>query len=180
MRNLSFKGIKWDKKYFIAALIVLLCSIICGIVLYITIDVHVYFINFAEDYVYYVFGFQNTSIIFSHLLSDLFYFYIFFLISYFTKFKYLTLIFIFIRGIYFAVYASILFTVISFGGITVAVLVFIPISLLSLIFSCMICDCCRSVNKKYVFLIPAALALINMLILLLLINVLFRVVIVMV
>ena len=137
-------------------------------------------------YFFFVFYYQSSYFClfwqwcFKFIYTVYFYFYIFFLISYFTKFKYLTLIFIFIRGIYFAVYASILFTVISFGGITVAVLVFIPISLLSLIFSCMICDCCRSVNKKYVFLIPAALALINMLILLLLINVLFRVVIVIV
>ena len=180
MRNLSFSKFKCDKKYLIAVLVTLLCAIICGIVLYINVNINIYFSYFAEEYIYCVFNFKNASIIFSHLLSELFYVYLFFLIGYFTKFKYFTLIFIFIRGIYFAVYASILFTVISFGGITVAVLVFIPISLLSLIFSCMICDCCRSVNKKYVFLIPAALALINMLILLLLINVLFRVVIVIV
>ena len=113
-------------------------------------------------------------------MSNLFYFYIFFLIGYFTKFKYLTLIIIFFRGIYFSIYAAILISLNSLGGITVAVLVFIPSSVFSLIFCYLNIDLCKIINKKYVFVMPLIFALLNMLILLMLINVLFRVVIVIV
>ena len=180
MRNLSFCSEKWDKRYALAFLIALICSIICGIVLFKLSNINIYFINFANDYICNVFKFKNGNLIFPHLLSNLFYFYIFFLIGYFTKFKYLTLIIIFFRGIYFSVYATILISLNSLGGITVAVLVFIPSSVFSLIFCYLNIDLCKIINKKYVFVMPLIFALLNMLILLMLINVLFRVVIVIV
>ena len=180
MRNLSIKNYKYDKKYLIAVFITLLCAIISGIVLYIFADVNIYFKNFAEEYVFFVFNFKNGDLIFSHLLSELLFLYIFFLIGYCTKFKYLTLIFIFIRGLYFAVYTAILIELNAFGGITVAILVFIPTSVFSIIFCCITAETCKSINKKIVFFVPAVFAVFNTLILLLLINVVFRVVIVIV
>ncbi len=98
MRNLSFCGVKWDKKYALAFIIALICSFICGIVLCNFINYSTSLLNLADDYVYYVFNFKNGNIIFPHLLGDMLYFYIFFLISYFTKFKYLNLIFVFFKG----------------------------------------------------------------------------------
>lgn len=180
MRNLSFKDYKWDKKYLIAVTITFLCAIISGIILYIFVNINIYFKNFAENYIFYVFNFKNGNLIFSHFLSELLYVYVFFLIGYFTKFKYFTLIFIFIRGLYFAVYTAILIELNAFGGITVAILVFIPTSVISLIFCCIITETCKSINKKFVFIIPAVFAVLNTLILLFLVNVLFRVVIVIV
>lgn len=180
MRNLSFKEFSCDKKYIIGAVITLICAIISGIVLYKLSNVNIYFVNFANDYIFNVFNFRNGKLIFPHLLSELIYLYTFFLIAYFTKFKFLTLIILFGRGIYFAIYASILFSLNSLGGITVAVLVFIPSSAISIIFCCLIADSCRIINKKYVFFIPAICAVINTLILLVLINVIFRVIIVIV
>lgn len=180
MRNLSFKEFSCDKKYIIALIVTLICSIISGIVLFKLSNINIYFINFANDYICNVFKFKNGNLIFPHLLSNLFYFYIFFLIGYFTKFKYLTLIIIFFRGIYFSIYAAILISLNSLGGITVAVLVFIPSSVFSLIFCYLNIDLCKIINKKYVFVMPLIFALLNMLILLMLINVLFRVVIVIV
>lgn len=180
MRNFSFKEFCFDKKYIIATIITLLCAIICGIVLFKLSNINIYFIDFANDYIRNVFRFKNGSIIFSHLLSDLFYLYIFFFIAYFTKLKFLTLIIVFVRGIYFAIYAAILISLNSLGGITVAVLVFIPSSVISLILCFLVAECCKIINKKIVFFIPAVFALTNTLILLLLINVVFRVVIVIV
>ena len=180
MRNFCLKDFYLDKKYIIASIITLLCAIICGIVLFKLSNINIYFINFANDYICNVFKFKNGNLIFPHLLSNLFYFYIFFLIGYFTKFKYLTLIIIFFRGIYFSIYAAILISLNSLGGITVAVLVFIPSSVFSLIFCYLNMDLCKIINKKYVFVMPLIFALLNMLILLMLINVLFRVVIVIV
>ena len=126
MRNLSFNECKCDLRYLIAVIITFICAIICGIVLYKVASINIYFKNFAEDYVYYVFNFKNSKLIFSHILSELIYIYLFFIIGYFTRFKYLTLILVFIRGLYFTVYVAILFELVTFGGITVAILVFIP------------------------------------------------------
>ena len=180
MRNLSFKGFKWDKKYIIAVLITFLCAIICGIVLYIFVNIGIYFKNFAEDYVFYVFNFKNGNLIFPHLISELLYLYLFFLVGYFTKYKYLTLILVFVRGLYFTIYSAILIGFNSFGGITVAILVFIPASLISLFFCCFVVELCKCMNSKFIFVIPAVLAVINTIILLLLINVSFRFIIVIV
>ena len=180
MRNLSFKGFKCDKRYIIAVIITLICSIICGIVLFNLVNVNIYFKEYASDYVFYVFNFKSSKLLFTHILSEIFYLYIFFLIGYFTKFKYLTLILIFIRGLYFAIYVSILFSMNAFGGITVAIIVFIPTSIISLIFCCATVEICKVVDKKICFALPAILALINTLILLILVNVVFRVVIVIV
>ncbi|MDE6105326.1 MAG: hypothetical protein K2G38_06585, partial [Clostridia bacterium] len=169
-----------DKRYIIAVIITLICSITCGIVLFNLVNINIYFKEYASDYVFYVFNFKSSKLLFTHILSEIFYLYIFFLIGYFTKFKYLTLILIFIRGLYFAIYVSILFSMNAFGGITVAIIVFIPTSIISLIFCCATIELCKVVDKKICFALPAILALINTLILLILVNVVFRVVIVIV
>ncbi len=180
MRNLSFNEFSCDKKYIIASVVTLICAIICGIVLYKLSNINVYFVNFANDYIFYVFNFKNSKLIFPHLLGELFYMYLFFVTAYCTKFKFLTLIILFVRGIYFAIYSAILFSLNSLGGITVAVLVFIPASVVSIIFCYLIAESCRIINKKYVFFVPAVCALINTLILIILTNILFRVIIVIV
>lgn len=180
MRNLSFFGCKIASKYFLTTIITLICSIISGIVLYKCANISIYFQEYTQNYVYLIFNFQNIDLIFPHILSELFYIYLFFLIGYFTKFKYLTLILVFIRGLFFSVYIAILFELNAFGGITVAIFVFIPTTLVSFFMDCLIVECCKILNKKYVFFAPAILALINTLILLILVNVVFRIVIVIV
>ena len=73
MRNLSFNEFKWDKKYVIAVIITLLCAIISGIVLYKFVNINIFFIEYAQDYIFYVFNFKNSKLIFSHILGELFY-----------------------------------------------------------------------------------------------------------
>ena len=180
MRNLSFKEFSCDKKYVIASIITLICSIICGIVLYKLSNINVYFVNYANNYIFYVFNFKNSKLIFSHLLVELFYLYLFFLIAYFTKLKFSTLIILFVRGIFFAIYVAILFSLNSLGGVTVAILVFIPSAAVSMTFCALVADSCRIINKKIVFFVPLVCALVNTLLLLLLVNLLFRVIIVIV
>ena len=103
--------------------------------------------------------------------------FLFFIIGYFTRFKYLTLILVFIRGLYFTVYVAILFELVTFGGITVAILVFIPTYIISFAFCWFIAEYCKLINKKYIFFVPAILALTNTVVLTILVNVVFRVVI---
>ncbi len=180
MRNLSFRGVKFDKKYLFAFLITLICAIICGIVLYKPVTFNIYFVEFADDYVYNVFNFKNSALLFPHLLGDVLYFYICFLLAYFTRFKYFSLFFVFLRGIFFSIYSVILIAVNSVGGVIVACFVFIPASLISLMLCFLIVETCKCINKKYVCFMPAVFAFVSFVVLFLLINVLFRVVIVMV
>lgn len=180
MRNLSLSVKKCDKRYVWAFVITLLCSIVCGIVLYKPITVNAYFVNFANDYVYNVFNFKNTTLFFTHFLADVLYFYVFFLICYLTKYKYITLIFLYLKGLFFGIYSVILICVSSVGGIMVAVFVFIPATVLSFAICCIITEICKNFDAKYAFFVPLALALADGIILMLLINVLFRVVIIIV
>lgn len=180
MRNLSFNGCKGVKKYFIAVIITVICAIISGIVLYKFAQIGLYFKNFANDYVYFVFNFKNGSLIFPHLLSCLFYIYLCFAISYFTKLKYLTLIIIYIRVLFITLYSTILICMASVGGITVAVIVFIPSSIISVLACCVVSQFCDIINKKFVFAVPAVLAVADTIILVILVNVVFRVIIVIV
>ena len=180
MRNLSFNEFSCDKKYIIASIITLICSIICGVVLYKLSNINIYFVNFANNYIYYVFNFKNSKLIFPHLLVELFYLYLFFVIAYFTKLKFLTLIVLFVRGIFFTVYAAILLSLNSLGGVTVAVLVFIPASVVSMILCNLIAESCKIFNKKIVLFVPAVCAVINTILLIILVNLLFRVIIVIV
>lgn len=177
MRNLHYNCFKWDKRYFFAFLITLFCSVICGIVLYKPVISNHYFIDFASDYVYNVFCFKNLPLFFHRLLSDLIYFYIVFFIIYFTKLKYLTLIFVFLKGLFFGVYVAVLFGISSFGGGIVGIFVFIPSSLFSCVMIYVISEFCKIINTKYVFFMPLCLAVISCIIYLLLINIVFRVII---
>lgn len=180
MRNLSFNWCKWDKKYLIAALITFICAFICGVVLCIFVNINFYFKNFADDYIFFVFSFNNGSLIFSHFLTELIFLYLFFLIAYFTRFKYITLILLFIRSLFFALYTSILFGLSSFGGITVAIFVFVPTTLISIVACCLVAETCKIINKRYVYFIPLILAVAITLLMLVFVNVVFRVVIIIV
>lgn len=180
MRNLSCCRPKWDKKYFFAFLITLVCSLICGIALCDYVTRNEYLRNLACDYIFNVFNFKNSALIVPHVLGDILYFYIFFLIGYFTKFKYLTLIFLFLRGIFFGVYVVLLVCVNSFGGVIVTVFVFVPATLISVAVCYLLVEFGRCWDNKFVFAVPAALALMDCLVLLILINLVFRVVIIIV
>lgn len=180
MRILNFYKCKCDKRYLIVCLITVFLAIICGIVLHICSGIGVFTYNFADTYIFYIVNFKNISLFFSHLVVDLFYFYVFFLIGYYTKLKYLTCPVLFLKCLFAVMYAMILFTCFSIEGIIVALIVFLPSFLISSILCVLICDCCKYLKKSIVFYFAAVLALISTLIFLLLVNLLFRVLIVIV
>ena len=180
MRNFRKSGFSCDKKFILAFAITLICAIICGIVLYKPVISNVYFKDFADNYVFYVFNFKNSRLLFTHLLSDLIYLYVIFFICYFTKLKYFTLILIFLRGLFFGIYTAILFGVSSFGGSIVAIFVFVPSTLISIALCYFVADFCNNVYKKYAVFMPLVLSLLNLIVYALLINVLFRIVIIIV
>lgn len=180
MRNFHRKQFSCDKRFVLALIITLICAIICGIVLYKPVTSNIYLRDFAENYVYYVFNFKNSRLLFTHLLSDIIYLYLVFFICRFTKLKYLTLAIIFLRGVFFGVYSAILFGAASFGGTIVAIFVFVPVTLLSLAMCYVVADFCKTVNKKYALFMPLVLAIVGLIVYALLINVLFRIIIIIV
>ena len=180
MRILDFKEIKWDKNFFLGTVIVLIFAIISGIVLFKLTTINDYFTNYAEIYVFYVFNFNNGSLFFSHFISELFYLYAVFLIAFFTRFKFPVLIIFFVRCIFATIYFAILCCFCGVGGVIVAIIIYLPSFLISIALCVFIMQSCCAINKKYVFFIPAILALLNSLLLLIIINVLFRIIIVIV
>ncbi len=180
MRNFNFGEFKPDLKYVLAFGITLICSIICGIVLYKPVNCNAYFRDFVSEYVYNVFNFKNVTLAVPHTIADLIYFYILFFVCYLTKFKYVTLVLIFIRGLFLGIYSSLLVVVCAFSGVLVLVLVFLPTSLFSLALCLAIAEGCKKFDKKCASWIPAALAAVSCVVLVLLVNILFRVVIIIV
>lgn len=171
---------KWDKKYLIACLITIILAIICGIILNIFGGISAYSYNFADTYVFLVLNFQNVRLFFSHLAVDLFFFYVFFLIGYFTKYKYISCPVLFLKWFFAINYVIILFTCFSIEGIIVALIVFIPSFIISSVLCIFICNFCRCLKNSFVFFFAAVLALVSTLATIILINIFFRVLIVIV
>jgi hypothetical protein len=180
MRIFDFKKIEWDKTFIILSLLTVLLSIMCGIVLYKLVYFDIYLSDYVSDYIFYVFNFKSSKLFFAHLLSELFYFYVIFLIAYFTKLKYLSLLLIFIKCFFAAIYCILLCAVGGVSGLFAAILIFIPTTIISLCLYILLIHACRLIYKKYVFFIPLIFAIAVSLIMLILLNVLFRIIIVIV
>lgn len=180
MRKSFFCGYKPDTRYLIAFAITLVCSIICGIVLYKPVTTNIYFRDFASEYVYNAFNFNNSALLFPHLLSDLIYLYALFFIVRFTKLKYLTLIFIYIRGLFLGIYSVLMVAVCSISGVLVLIIVFLPSTIISVALCLVVAEGCKLFNKKYSIAVPAIFAVADLIILALLVNLLFRVIIIIV
>lgn len=176
----DFKKIKWDQRFLICAIIVLIVAIISGIVLFKLTTINAYFWNYAEIYVFYVFNFKNGSLFFSHFISELFYFYAIFFIAFFTRLKFIALIIIFIRSVFAAIYFCILCCFFGVGGVIVAILVFLPVFLVSVALCLFLAESCKAINSKLIFIFPAVLSLLNTIMMLTIVNVFFRVIIVIV
>lgn len=180
MRIFEFKKCKCDKNYLFWLILAVIASIICGIVLFKISKYNIYFYNFASEYVYNVFCFNNGALFFPHFLAEIFYLYAFFCIARFTKFKYLTLILVVIRSVFASVYCAVLFTMCGIGGVTVCLIIYIPSFLISIAACYFVADFYCCVDKRYVFIFPFALAVLSSILNLLLINLLFRIIIVLV
>lgn len=180
MRILSFKEIKWDKNYIIWLIVAFLLAIICGIVLFKIADIGTFFADYAQVYVVCVFEFDNGKLLLSHLLSELCYLYAFFAIAYFTKFKVLTAIILFFRTLICVFYCAVMFSVLGFGGVMAALIIYIPTFIESVLFCYFVAETCRIVSKNYVYFWPMTLALLNCVFLLIMLNVVFRLLIVIV
>ncbi len=180
MRILDYCGFKWDKRYFFAFIIAFLCAIICGIVLCKTVNINIYIQNYAADYVYYVFNFQNSKLIFTRIILSAILLYIFFCVSYFTNLKYLLLILVYLRGLLFGNNLVLIISSGTFGGVLVSLCVYIPATLISIFLCYFVCESCKGFNKKYAFAFPLVLVAVDAIIYILLINVVFRIVVIIV
>ncbi len=180
MRILKRNKLKWDKRCIIAYILVIILSIICGIVLFKLNNISNYVYEFTDVYIFYVFNFKSGTLFISHIISELFYLYFVFLLAYFTRLKFLAYPLLFLRTVFFALYVIILCAFFGSDGIIVAFIVFIPSFICSVLFYIFISEQCRLLCTPYSLILPAALALVNTVILLLLVNVVFRVIVVIV
>ena len=180
MRILKCTKFKWDIRFLIADAVIILGAIICGIVLYKMNNFSNYVLDFANIYVFYVFNFNSGRLFVSHIVSELFYLYVVFLLSYFTRLKILLYPLLFLRALFTTLYIIILCALFGTEGLIVALLVFIPSFIFSVAFFIILREQCRQICAPYSYICPAVLALINTIILLLLVNVVFRVIVVIV
>lgn len=177
MRTFDISRFKITKKHLIAYICVVSAAVILGIVLCKTVQTNPYMQNYASEYVYYVFNFRNIALLFSRLFYELIYLYTFFLISYCTRFRFIALPVLFLKCMLSSVYAVLIISVSAFGGVLVAVFVFIPSALISAVAEIFVIENCRCFNKRFAYLVPLVLGVAVMLAECLLLNVLFRVVI---
>lgn len=180
MGIIDLKLFKWDKKVIICNIIVILIAIISGIVLYITNNFNKNFYNFAKNYINLVFNFKNTTLFFGHFFSDLFYFSIAFLICYFTKYKFFTSALLFIKTFFTVYYLVLLFTLFSVEGIIAVIIVFLPCYLLWVLKFLLIRSSLNVVCKPHVFFVPLLFSLVDAIVLLVLVNMVFRFIVVIV
>lgn len=181
MKTSAFSHIKncirFDKRCVIAYLITVILAIISGIVLCSITQINPYMLNYASEYVYFVYNFKNASLFFPRLFFGLLYGYLYYLIACCTRFRLLALPVLFLRTMMSAVYTALIISVTAFGGIIVAVTVYIPSSLVCLALNLLLIETCRLFNKKFSIFLPAAFALFCAVFEWLLVNILFRMII---
>ncbi len=180
MRIFNKSGFKWDKRFLIACLIALILAIICGIVLYTTTKISSYIYNFADNYIFFIFNFQNGQLFISHFFTEIFFLYFAFLIARFTKLKIIAIPVMFLRTLFIFLYTALLCALFATEGVIVVILVFLPSFVCSVLAFIFLCEQSSVLCAPLAYFIPAILALINSLLFLLLINVPFRVMVVIV
>lgn len=180
MEIFHVNALKWDKKFIIASICTVILAIISSIVLYKISYISIYIYNFADKYVLYVFTFKSGSLFIGRFLAELFFFYITFLIVYFTKIKYFVLPIFFLRTLFTVFYSIVLFGAFTLEGMFAALLVFIPMYAISQFLTAFICEEHSSFYKPFNYLLPCFLALMCALSQLILVNVVLRFVVVIV
>lgn len=180
MRIFSFDKKQVDKRYIVAYAIVVLCGIVCGIVLFRSAKINTYLKTFAKNYINYVYSFNNASLIFPRLFCEIAFCYIFYFLGKKRVFSYLSLAVLFLRVLFVGLYTAMLFSCYSFGGAMAAILVYIPLSILSVFcyFACARLSGC--VISKYRIFFPLALVLAGAVLQIILVNIVFRAVIIIV
>lgn len=169
--------IKFDKRCLIAYSVAVILAIITGIVLCKTVQTNPYMLNYATEYVYFVYNFRGISLFLPRLFFGLIYGYLYFIIASFTKWRLLTLPILFLRCMMASVYTVLIISVTTFGGIIVAVTVYIPSALFCLALNVLLIETVRFFNRKIAPFLPAVFALAGAVFEWLLVNILFRAVI---
>lgn len=177
MRIFSFDKKQLDKRYIFAFIIVILCGTLCGIVLFKSAKINTYLKAYTQNYITNVYSFNNFSLVLPRLFCETAFCYAFYLLGSKGAIKFLTLIILFLRVLFVGIYTAMLFSCYSFGGAMVAILVYVPLFLISVV--CYFCSSQLSfcLNKKYRIFFPLALVLSGVVVQLILINVVFRMVI---
>jgi hypothetical protein len=170
----------FDKKFFILSLIAIICGTMCGIIVSLSTSIGNYLGKYATYYVKYIYKFNNEALLFPYLGHTLLFCFIFWVFSFLKPAKILSFIVFLVRSFFFGVYLILLITYGDVGGVIVILLVFVPMSVISIL-CCFICLNSKCFHlQKLSFLLPLCLSLAAFLIFVLLLNVIFRFVVVIV
>lgn len=180
MRILNLNKVKWNRKVLFAYFAVILVAIISGIVLYITDNMVKNLYNFAKEYLLCVFNFKNLQLFFANFFSALFYYYLAFAICYFTKLKFLTAILLFVKSFFTFYYFVLLVAIFSVEGFFAAILVFLPCYAFWVFKFLFFCTQTCAIEKPYLYFAPLVFAILDGFFLLLILNLVFRFVVVIV
>ena len=174
MRILSFDKIKFDKSFSIAFCAAFILSVIYGIVLCKTLNFNDYFLVYAKKYTKFVFEFNTFAIVLPYMFRELACSYAAFALSRSQKSKIFVVCIVAVRAVTSALYCALIFVRLGFEGIACAVIVYIPSSLFAVATYYFIAHCRCVINKKYWLFCPAACVVAGCVLLIVLLNVVFR------
>ncbi len=177
MRAFSFFELRWDKGYIIAYIITIILAIISGIILCKITLMGIYLQNYAAEYIYYVYNFHNGTLALQRILYGLVYGYALFCIAYFTRHKFFVIPILFLKTGLCSIYAYLIITSSGFLGVLAVIFMFIPSAIFSLFLNIFLIENCKTFGKAVSPFLPLILTAIDTIIFLILLNIVFRVVI---
>ena len=176
MRAFRFFELKWDKRYIIVYIVAIILAIICGVVLCKTTHMSLDLQNYAAEYIYYIYNFHNGTLVVQRILYGLVYGYALFCIAYLTRWKFFVVPVLFLKAGLSTVYAYMLISTAGFTGVMAVIFMFVPSAVVSLILNIFLIENCNSFGRGVAPFLPLIVTASEVIIFLLLLNVVFRVV----
>lgn len=180
MRIFDKDAINWNKKEIFCCVLVVILAVMCSIVLYITNNFSVYLYNFVKNYIYSVFNFNNAALFFGQFLTNLFYYFLALLFCRFKKVRYLYLIVIFVKTLFTFYYFVALFIIFSLEGVIAAFIVFLPCYIFFMVKFFFLCTQSACIERRYKLFSPVIFVLCDGIFILVLVNLIFRFIVVIV
>lgn len=178
MGNFDISALKKNSNYYFAFIVAILAGIISGIILFKIADLTQFFCGFAKDYIKRVFEFDNGALFLSALFKEsCVNAFIFIFGAVFIKLKFLTVAVLFFRAAFASLYCAVMFVYCGFSGVMAGVVVYIPYTLLCFAGGVMIfSSSCFGLRRSA--LLPVVVTVAEALLLIILVNTVFRVIVV--
>ncbi len=178
MGNFDISALKKNSNYYFAFIVAVSAGIVSGIILFKITDLTQFFCAFAQDYIKRVFEFDNGALFLSALFKEACVNALAFIFgAVFIKLKFLTVPVMFFRAAFASLYCAVMFVYCGFSGVMTGVVVYIPYTLLCFAGGAMIfSSSCFTLRRPV--LLPVAVTFAEALLLVILVNTVFRVIVV--